>query len=336
MTLEASMLASVTQALVGFGEDQGVPAERLLAVGGLQAADLEGAETRIARRADTAIWLELSRQIGHDSLGLRFAESSEPAAYGVVALSDMTSPTFGSAMRGHCKHHRLIKDDVPALYIESPSSAGIYLCTPESQRLCAAPIGEAALAPYVLYARAWTGELVEPIEVRFEHARPKDMSRYERIFRCPIFFEQSATSIRFSREVLDLPLLLAQDDLCAYLERAAGSALEQLGDRDLLDAVRATVSGLVASGDTRIQLVARRMGIGVRTLQRRLRDRGVRYQDIVDGVRHHISIQMLTERRESVAEISGRLGFSEPRAFRRAFARWTGMAPDSYRRLRAG
>ncbi|ERB51061.1 hypothetical protein N806_07625 [Rhodococcus sp. P27] len=36
-------------------------------------------------------------------------------------------------------------------------------------------------------------------------------------------------------------------------------------------------------------------------------------------------------RGESVEVLSARLGFSEPSAFRRAFKRWTGDTPSSYR-----
>ncbi|RZL72640.1 MAG: LysR family transcriptional regulator, partial [Rhodococcus sp. (in: high G+C Gram-positive bacteria)] len=35
--------------------------------------------------------------------------------------------------------------------------------------------------------------------------------------------------------------------------------------------------------------------------------------------------------RDSVDDISARLGFSEPSAFRRAFKRWTGQTPGTYR-----
>jgi AraC-like DNA-binding protein len=37
----------------------------------------------------------------------------------------------------------------------------------------------------------------------------------------------------------------------------------------------------------------------------------------------------------SVAEIGSEVGFSDPREFRRAFKRWTGMAPQEARRAAA-
>jgi AraC-like DNA-binding protein len=41
----------------------------------------------------------------------------------------------------------------------------------------------------------------------------------------------------------------------------------------------------------------------------------------------------LTERQLGVSEIAFLLGFSEPSAFHRAFKRWTGHAPLTYREL---
>ena len=43
------------------------------------------------------------------------------------------------------------------------------------------------------------------------------------------------------------------------------------------------------------------------------------------------AINSLVIGKESIDELSARLGFSEPSAFRRAFKRWTGDTPSSYR-----
>ena len=43
-------------------------------------------------------------------------------------------------------------------------------------------------------------------------------------------------------------------------------------------------------------------------------------------------LQLLQAGSLSVAAIGSEVGFSDPREFRRAFKRWTGMAPRSARR----
>ena len=331
----ATVLASLTRTLIDFGASRGLDRGRLVRAAGVDPSELDRRDARIPRRADTAVWEHLSASLGTHHVGLDFADTRPgPRAYGVVALRDMTADTFGDALRRHCRHHRLIKDDVSAVLFEGPEAATVFLSKQGGRLACSPSMAEAALAPYVIHLRAWTGHDVAPEEVCFEHAAPEDTARYEAMFRCPIRFAQSASSIRFAREVLELPLLHAQRDLCEFLDASAGDALARLSRGDLADLVYRALSASLARGDASIETLARELGLGVRTLQRRLREESASYQEVVDTVRHHRALELLLEPGHPVAWISEHLGFSDPRAFRRAFARWTGVSPDRYRRLR--
>ncbi len=335
MKSSATVLASLTRAVIDFGVSRGVDRARLVSAAGVGSEALDARDGRLPRSAHTAVWEMLASEIGPYGIGLAFAETAPgPRAYGAVALRDMTSPTFGHALRRHCKHHRVIKDDVSALLVETPSAATVVLATPVGRLECAPAIAEAALAPYVVHARSWTGVNASAEEVRFEHAAPADVSVYESFFRCPVHFDQSVTCIRFSREVLELPLAHAQHEVNEYLDASVEDALSRLRRADLSELVCRAVSELLPRGDVSVSAVARALGLGVRTLQRRLREDGVCYQDLVDTVRHHRALELVLDPEQPVAWISDHLGFSDPRAFRRAFARWTGMSPDRYRRLR--
>ena len=91
---------------------------------------------------------------------------------------------------------------------------------------------------------------------------------------------------------------------------------------------------LLPLGHPNIEYTARRFGIPVRTLQRRLHDVGLTYSELVDEVRYESACRMLKAQRVSVAEITIALGFSDPSNFSRAFQRWSGMSPSEYREKR--
>ena len=48
-----------------------------------------------------------------------------------------------------------------------------------------------------------------------------------------------------------------------------------------------------------------------------------------------VTVPARSKHADLVAEIGGEVGFSDPREFRRAFKRWTGMAPQEARRAAA-
>ncbi|MEP4052993.1 MAG: helix-turn-helix transcriptional regulator [Litorimonas sp.] len=99
----------------------------------------------------------------------------------------------------------------------------------------------------------------------------------------------------------------------------------------LVNRVRHEVSKVLGDGLPTLSTIASKLGIGPRTLQRRLSATGHSFQGIVDIARKSVAQQLLRETQYSLAEIALLTGFSEQSGFTRAFRRWAGQTPRSYR-----
>ena len=89
------------------------------------------------------------------------------------------------------------------------------------------------------------------------------------------------------------------------------------------------------NGRPNLAQVAQDLGLSSRTLQRRLREQGFVFGQLVEEVRRRLAQSYLDEGRLSVSEVAYLLGYSELSAFSRAYRRWTGAAPIAGRqRLR--
>jgi AraC-like DNA-binding protein len=71
----------------------------------------------------------------------------------------------------------------------------------------------------------------------------------------------------------------------------------------------------------------RLLAVSRRTLQRRLREQGLSFSGLADDVRRERAAVHLAASHGDVAATAAAVGFSEERAFRRAFVRWTGRTP---------
>jgi AraC-like DNA-binding protein len=84
--------------------------------------------------------------------------------------------------------------------------------------------------------------------------------------------------------------------------------------------------------DAALQQIAARLALSLRTLQRRLREAGLSFSQLVVQTRQKRVLHYLREPALELAEIAFLVGFSEPGLLSRAFRRWTGPSPGEYRR----
>jgi len=66
-------------------------------------------------------------------------------------------------------------------------------------------------------------------------------------------------------------------------------------------------------------------------VQLRLARQGQSVRELLDQVRYDEAVRYLASSWLAVSEIGARLGFDAPGSFHRAFSRWTGLTPLTFR-----
>jgi len=317
-----TVVAAWTKVIVDYAAAQGVTVPT-------HGVDLSRPDSRISAHIDDLIWEAADRAIGDPDLGIHIAERGITAAgFGVVGYLIRASATVGEAIVRAGQFHRLIKDRGHC-DLQLVKNDAMIVDVPEADRPAwPRPIAELIMANYVQLTRVWTRERVMPREVRFQHARPRDIRELERFFGTRLKFDQPQNAVIFDRGALELPLTTAEPGLAMYLELAAQTRLDQMPAPSLIDEVKTAIADELRAGDVDIERVASRVGATPRSLQRRLRGEGTSYRELVDAVRHLRAMELL-RRGLTFDDIAARLGFSEARAFRRAFRRWTGLVPSA-------
>ena len=104
----------------------------------------------------------------------------------------------------------------------------------------------------------------------------------------------------------------------------------------LYESLRSIVADQLAAGYPPLPTTARKAGIPVRTLQRRLAHEGLTYSDLVVEVTLDRARELLRDRLWKIHEIASALGYSDPANFSRAFKSYVGMTPSQYRKANCG
>jgi AraC-like DNA-binding protein len=192
---------------------------------------------------------------------------------------------------------------------------------------------EYALASALTHCRRDHGRPLSARRVWFIHARPRELSPLHRFFGTrELDFGRADNGLALPAEVLDAPLQGADPRLLATVEEMAEAALRaQPSAQDFAQLVAARVRALLPVGAS-MEAVAQALHMSPRTLQRRLDEEGTRFSEVLDGVREELARTWMADRALPLAEVGCRLGFSDLATFSRAFKRWTGKPPGTFRR----
>lgn len=192
---------------------------------------------------------------------------------------------------------------------------------------------ETAIAALVTFLRKQIDNPPPPSRVGFVYqVSPERARACEDFFGCPVEFGASHTLVRFPMSYMSIPMPHREPGLRALLDRQAKALLDALPDPNAFDkAVQQLLVRLLPDGEVSVDKVAQAMNQSTRTLQRRLADSGMTWQQLLDRTREQLARQYLGDRALSLAEIALLLGYSEQSAFTRSFKRWTGQTPLAFR-----
>jgi AraC-like DNA-binding protein len=100
--------------------------------------------------------------------------------------------------------------------------------------------------------------------------------------------------------------------------------------------IRQIAASLLKEGYPDVQLIAERLGISVRSLQRQLHEADLTYSRLIEQVRFDRSVRLLSDPTIKLADVAAELGYTDAANFTRAFRRWTGVSPSDFRNLSHG
>ncbi len=262
--------------------------------------------------------------------GLLVGERSTASSLGLVGFILKNCATVRESLEALIRHiHHHDRAAVTSLTVSGDLAIVTYAVQlPEVESLCQIYDGAAAATYRIL--KDLCGQKWQATEVLIARRKPPDAAPYAHFFRAPVRFNAEVTSIAFPARWLkqenpsaDKALLRLLEERARELDEAERATFSQHVKR----AMRPLVLGHRCSAASTAQLFQMQK----RTLNRRLCEEGTDFRTLLDEVRYDISRQLLANTEISLAEIAAALDYSEPSAFTRAFRRWSGMAPRSWR-----
>jgi AraC-like DNA-binding protein len=281
-------------------------------------------------------WTALHETVPEPGLGLRLGAMARPEYYEVFGYVVSASATLGDALLRAARFMRLAAPNLElSFYVEGERAVLTFkaltpeIFHPESAEFFLAAIGAAA--------RQLTEKHLTPLEVRFAHAPPADLTHHRSMFGdASIQFNRPHYGYVFDSSVLNERIVSSDTQLCARLEREAEEMLAQIPRvGDLSRKVQEAISDELRGGNPSAEHIAEKLGMHPKTLSRRLKTEGTSHQQLLDQLRFQLAERYLRDEALSIGEIAFLLGYSDTSSFNKAFKRWTGSAPQHYRQKAA-
>lgn len=263
-------------------------------------------------------------------IGLHLGQTITARHLGVLGAVALACENLGAAFLRLQRYQRLIYDVNPM--ITRTGAGWIDVLWDISQGRAGRLNEHTGYTVLAQFARDLVRSPIDPMLVRFAGAAPADARPFEAYFGCPVLFDQPEAGLRFSLEMLALPLKSPDAALIALLEQHADRLLAALPQQEeIVERVRKAMVQVLRDGEPDIAAISAALHCSPRTLQRHLAQAGTSFRGELNLVRHELAAAYLRDRRLQIADIALLLGYSEHSAFTRAYREWTGMSPQQAR-----
>jgi AraC-like DNA-binding protein len=267
---------------------------------------------------------------GDQAIGLHAAAFFEPKDRDPLEEAARNCTTLRAALECTIRYIRLLSDEATFSLREGAEHA-IFQRHSTATGTALRVATDFAMTDMIQFLRRNASIDEAEIAMELEHGAPDYADEYRRLFRCQVIFGAGRTALVFRRSHLGSPMKAHCSVLArAFSERADGLLSRLAEGESVTDRVRKLVAQHMSSGQVTMDWAGRSLGVSPPTLRRYLQAEGVTFSAIVELVRRDLAERELRGKR-NVGEIAFSLGFSSLGAFDRAFRRWHGMLPTTYR-----
>jgi AraC-like DNA-binding protein len=280
-----------------------------------------------------ALWRAALEMTGDVTMPLRIGARVPYGAYEVVDFMASACASVGAGFEQLARYFALITEDITWCVdgATEPPTVALTSLRPD-------PMAQALAVQYCLgvtlsrfFQGTEGGFQLDAVELQM--AEPRQRGVHDEFFRCPVRYSADRNVLIVRRDVWQRRLAGAEPRLKQVLEQHATELMAQRGSPpdEALEHIRSAIRDELPQGPPKIETIAGKLALSVRTLQRRLQNANSSFQALVEDERRQAAFAYLRRERLAVGEVAYLVGYSEPSAFARAFKRWTGMTPLQYR-----
>jgi AraC-like DNA-binding protein len=272
-------------------------------------------------------------------------EATGDAAFGLVAGKSLALMKYGALVPLvlPAPSLRQILDDLQQFAPLTVEHSEIELAEePQGTRLVIRPVVSGGLSGHFRLVQIATSAVQllrfagagssDILHVDLPHAPDEaHQQRYAATFGPRIRFERKACSIAFNPALLD-SRLPAHDPVSygAARTRVASLLAAKQAGSGMADRVRQWLLRTLPQLPTACE-AAQHLGMNERSFRRQLSTLGTSYAELMQECQRLTAERLLAEGKLPLKQIADALGFSSVHSFHRAFRRWSGATPSSWR-----
>lgn len=327
---KGTVAVSFVHEALAVAHTRGLDTQALLHQAGITPHLLQSPRARISASAIAALWAVLADAMDDEFFGMD-RHPLRRGSYRLMCHAVLSCQTLGHALQRMLMFLRVTLDDLHGeLQHEGPLVRLVVHDAGPPRRM----FTYATWLMLVHGLACWlVGRRLPLVSAHFRCAMPAEVADYRTRFCAAASFDAPRTEVCLDAALLDLKVVQNEASLGAFLRGAPANLLVQYrNDASLSAQVRRRLRRLAPGDWPDLPTLAHHLRLSPTTVQRRLQEEGLSYQQLKDTLRRDLAVELLGDTDHTLAEIATQLGFSEPSTFHRAFKKWTGAGPGAYRR----
>ncbi|WDE08471.1 AraC family transcriptional regulator [Thalassomonas viridans] len=327
---DVSMHSAIAKMLRRAIDEQGYSGEKVFSSLGISPVELDKSHTRIAAYKMDLLWRAAVRLTGIEPLSVNFAGQFRPASFDGLDFMLATSDTLLDALYRLVRYYKVIST-AGMLHVDvGEDTVRVWLEIPISAEAAFSPSVDAAMTLFLQLCRFACTETLSPVRVELQRLAPDDETAFNDFFLCPVHYQSAENALVFRRSEAEKRLPMANVRLARANEQVVKACLADIESEDIASRVVSEIIKKLPNGLPSQEAIARQLCMSTRTLQRKLAVAETSFTELLNQARKELALQYLKNSRQSVGEIAGLLGFSDPSNFTRFFKRLTGQKPSAY------
>lgn len=305
---------------------------------GCDLPSLSDFDRGIEMRRINALWNLLDDEwTGQEATAIAFGKATSYRYYRGIGKGASFAPSLREALKFICEFCGMLSAQLEFRLDESETRAAFSTFDP-SDILSNGHSTQSAAVILCEWIRDWVDHDVKPEKVYFVHGQCGSKESYTKYFGSNVQFDFNTDRgwVEFDRAVLNLPLRASNPAAFAVSRLLAQKHLEHRAaawnDPILYDVKRA-VAECARDGVFRVSESVRHASVPMRSAQRHAAEQGLHLIDFIQQERAEVACtHFLKDPETTLAELVEALGYSDERALRRSFQRWTGVSPSVFRK----